>query len=65
MTLRFDILSYSGNELYSGGGECVLVKWLLPEDRRHYLPRLGMPIKTIATDVSNNLVITGHTDNGV
>ncbi|XP_037804884.1 LOW QUALITY PROTEIN: uncharacterized protein LOC119599216 [Penaeus monodon] len=64
-TLPVEDLAFSvlGNELYSGGGECVLVKWLLPEDRRHYLPRLGMPIKTITTDVSNNLVITGHTDN--
>ncbi|XP_063615170.1 WD repeat-containing protein 75-like [Penaeus indicus] len=64
-TLPVEDLAFSvlGNELYSGGGECVLVKWLLPEDRRHYLPRLGMPIKTITTDASNSLVITGHTDN--
>lgn len=54
-----------GSELYSGGSENVLVKWHLISQKRYFLPRLGLPIKFIATDRKNNLVITAHLDNAL
>lgn len=54
----------SGNELYSGGAENVLVKWQLTSQRQYFLPRLGLPIRFISTDTKNNLLITAHIDNG-
>lgn len=55
----------SGSELYSGGSENVLVKWQLSSQRHFFLPRLGLPIKSIVTDTKNNLVITAHVDNAL
>ncbi|XP_045602945.1 WD repeat-containing protein 75 [Procambarus clarkii] len=55
--------SFTGKELYSGGGESVLVKWQLSEDQRSFLPRLGLNIKYVATDIRNNCIATAHVDN--
>lgn len=57
--------SCTGNELYSGGGEAVLLKWSLSGSERYFLPRLGMPIKFVATDVENEYVFTAHSDNAL
>ncbi|KAG7168334.1 WD repeat-containing protein 75-like, partial [Homarus americanus] len=57
--------SFTGNVLYSGGGESVLVKWQLTEQKRYFLPRLGMRIKFIATDTLNNYVVASLSDNGI
>ncbi|MPC63508.1 WD repeat-containing protein 75 [Portunus trituberculatus] len=58
-------LSFSalGSELYSGGSENVLVKWQLTSQRKYFLPRLGLPMRFITTDLKNNLIITAHLDN--
>ncbi|XP_076044611.1 WD repeat-containing protein l(2)05287 [Oratosquilla oratoria] len=57
--------SATGNELFSGAGECTLVKWQLTEERRSYLPRLGMPFILISTDRNNDYIITSHCDNAL
>ncbi|XP_066959490.1 WD repeat-containing protein 75 [Macrobrachium rosenbergii] len=54
--------SRTGAELYSGGAECVLVKWQITEGRNHFLPRLGMPIKYVLTDTKNSKIICAHVD---
>ncbi|CAL4073326.1 unnamed protein product, partial [Meganyctiphanes norvegica] len=57
--------SASGGELYSGGGECVLVKWQLTEDRRYFLPRLGSRINLITTDTTNQYLVLSMADNAL
>ncbi|XP_068223774.1 WD repeat-containing protein 75-like, partial [Palaemon carinicauda] len=54
--------SRTGAELYSGSGECVLVKWQLTENKRYFMPRLGMPIKYVLTDTKNKKIICAHVD---
>ncbi|XP_064080852.1 WD repeat-containing protein 75-like [Macrobrachium nipponense] len=54
--------SRTGAELYSGGAECVLVKWQITEGKKHFLPRLGMPIKYVVTDTKNNKIVCAHID---
>lgn len=53
----------SGSFLLSGGGECVLVKWSLPSGGKQFLPRMGLPIRHIATSPDATLILTAHTDN--
>lgn len=55
--------SVTGNELYSGGEENVLVKWQLSEEKRSFLPRLGMHIRFVVTDITNTYIVTAQKDN--
>ncbi|KAK7084697.1 hypothetical protein SK128_022830 [Halocaridina rubra] len=54
--------SNTGSELYTGGGECVLVNWQLTQNKHRFLPRLGMPIKYVITDMRNEKIICAHLD---
>ncbi|CAB0037118.1 unnamed protein product [Trichogramma brassicae] len=58
--------SSSGKEMFTGGGEAVLVKWILakPQDRR-YLPRLPAVIKHISIAPDNVLIAISTLDNGI
>ncbi|XP_014237854.1 WD repeat-containing protein 75 [Trichogramma pretiosum] len=58
--------SSSGKEMFTGGGEAVLVKWILakPQDRR-YLPRLPAMIKHISIAPDNVLIAISTLDNGI
>nr|XP_053639783.1 WD repeat-containing protein 75-like [Cherax quadricarinatus] len=56
-------LTFTGNELYSGGEENVLVKWQLSEEKRSFLPRLGMHIRFVVTDITNTYIVTAQKDN--
>ncbi|RXG73734.1 WD repeat-containing protein 75 [Armadillidium vulgare] len=55
--------SSTGGDLYSGGKESVLVRWFLTDDnRRSFLPRLGMPIQSVQCDPSSTYVAVLHID---
>lgn len=59
------VFSTEGNYLYSGGGECVLVKWNIQVEDRSFLPRLGLPICQLVVAPDNSFIATGHEDNGI
>ena len=51
--------------MYTGGNECVLVKWLLKNPQnKAYLPRLPAPIRYVAIAPSNIHVSISTIDNG-
>jgi hypothetical protein len=54
----------AGTQIFSGGGECTLVKWDTsnPEVRRT-LPRLGLPIRHVRGSPTNELIAVSHADN--
>ncbi|CAB0038917.1 unnamed protein product [Trichogramma brassicae] len=56
--------SSSGKDMLTGGGEAVLVKWILakPQDRR-YLPRLPAMVKHISIAPDNVLIAISTLDN--
>lgn len=56
--------SQSGNHMYTGGGERVLVKWTNPE-KKSFLPRLSEPIKHITIGPENIYIAVSTLDNGI
>lgn len=58
--------STSGSYFYSGGSECVLVKWQVDNTlQKHFLPRLPSTIEWIAVSANNLFVAVSTGDNGV
>lgn len=56
---------YIGGHMYSGGGECVLVKWTLANPHyKSFLPRLPAPIKHLTIAPDNLYVAVSTLDNG-
>ncbi|XP_034249175.1 WD repeat-containing protein 75 [Thrips palmi] len=60
------VFSQSGSFFFSGGGECVLVKWRLdnPHDKS-FLPRLSAPICHLNTSKDNLIVSASTQDNAI
>ncbi|KAK2582531.1 hypothetical protein KPH14_004825 [Odynerus spinipes] len=58
--------SKTGAHMYTGGGECVLVKWTIgnPQDKS-FLPRLPAPIKHLTIAPDNLYVAVSTLDNGI
>ena len=54
-----------GSYLFSGGLECVLVKWAHSDGTRDTKPRLGAPICGVAASNDGTLYATCHQDNCV
>lgn len=51
--------------MYTGGGECVLVKWTLANPQnKSFLPRLPAPIKHLTIAPDNLYVAVSTLDNG-
>ncbi|XP_011502837.1 PREDICTED: WD repeat-containing protein 75 [Ceratosolen solmsi marchali] len=60
------VFSKSGGYMYSGGGECVLVKWLLSNPQnKSFLPRLPAPIRYLTIASENIYVAVSTLDNGI
>ncbi|XP_017756050.1 PREDICTED: WD repeat-containing protein 75 [Eufriesea mexicana] len=60
------IFSKSGGHMYTGGGECVLVKWVLANPHhKSFLPRLPAPIKHLTIAPDNLYVAVSTLDNGI
>lgn len=59
--------SQSGTILYSGGAECVLVKWQIKEKsiEKDFLPRLSGSIKQISVDPKHDKVTVSTDDNAI
>ncbi|XP_033329848.2 WD repeat-containing protein l(2)05287 [Megalopta genalis] len=58
--------SKSGGHMYTGGGECVLVKWVLANPlNKSFLPRLPAPIKHLTIAPDNLYVAVSTLDNGI
>ncbi|EZA57753.1 WD repeat-containing protein [Ooceraea biroi] len=58
--------SKSGGHMYTGGGECVLVKWTLANPQhKSFLPRLPAPIKHLTIAPDNLYVAVSTLDNGI
>lgn len=54
-----------GGHMYTGGGECVLVKWVLANPHhKSFLPRLPAPIKHLTIAPDNLYVAVSTLDNG-
>lgn len=52
--------------MYTGGGECVLVKWVLANPhQKSFLPRLPAPIKHLTIAPDNLYVAVSTLDNGI
>ena len=55
-----------GGHMYTGGGECVLVKWVLANPHlKSFLPRLPAPIKHLTIAPDNLYVAVSTLDNGI
>ncbi|KAL6434766.1 hypothetical protein ACFW04_005163 [Cataglyphis niger] len=60
------VFSKSGGHMYTGGGECVLVKWTLANPQhKSFLPRLPAPIKHLTIAPNNLYVAVSTLDNGI
>ncbi|XP_012060006.1 PREDICTED: WD repeat-containing protein 75 [Atta cephalotes] len=60
------VFSKSGGHMYTGGGECVLVKWTLANPQhKSFLPRLPAPIKHLTIAPDNLYVAVSTLDNGI
>ena len=57
--------SPTGSLLYSGGLEAVIVSWEVYKDRKFCLPRLGAPIKFMATDRLHKYLSVTKSDNSI
>ncbi|XP_071445951.1 WD repeat-containing protein 75 [Hetaerina americana] len=57
--------SETGTSLFSGGGECVMVRWLLEYQEKNFLPRMGSPISHLAVSPGNQLVAASMADNSI
>ncbi|EFN76342.1 WD repeat-containing protein 75 [Harpegnathos saltator] len=60
------MFSKSGGHMYTGGSECVLVKWTLANPQhKSFLPRLSAPIKHLTIAPDNSYVAVSMLDNGI
>ncbi|KAJ8680540.1 hypothetical protein QAD02_016327 [Eretmocerus hayati] len=60
------VFSKSGGHMYSGGGECVLVKWLIANPQhKSFLPRLPAPIRYLSIAPGNMHTAVSTLDNGI
>lgn len=59
--------SQSGTVLYSGGAECVLVKWQIKEKTlgKNFLPRVAGSIKQIGVDTKRDKLTISIDDNSI
>lgn len=59
--------SQSGTVLYSGGAECVLVKWQIKEKslEKNFLPRVSGSIKQISIDSRRDKITISLDDNSI
>lgn len=58
------LFSHGGTHLYSGGNECVLVKWVVETPaHKQFLPRVMAPIKHIAISSDNTQVAYAMANN--
>lgn len=59
--------SLSGTVLYSGGAECVLVKWQIKEKTlgKNFLPRVSGSIKQISVDPIHDKITLSLDDNAI
>ncbi|XP_047366330.1 WD repeat-containing protein 75 isoform X1 [Vespa velutina] len=58
--------SKTGVHMYTGGGECVLVKWTIGAPlEKSFLPRLPAPIKHLTIAPDNIYVAVSTLDNGI
>ncbi|KAK0178506.1 hypothetical protein PV327_007392 [Microctonus hyperodae] len=58
--------SKSGNYIYTGGSECVLVKWIVGNPhQKSFLPRLPAPIKHLTIAPDNLYIAVSTLDNGI
>ncbi|XP_012275072.1 WD repeat-containing protein 75 [Orussus abietinus] len=58
--------SSSGGYMYTGGSECVLVKWTLANPQhKSFLPRLPAPIKHLIIAPETQYVAVSTLDNGI
>ncbi|CAG0892356.1 unnamed protein product [Cyprideis torosa] len=55
--------SDEGSHLYSGGEECVLVRWRIDDEFREFLPRLGSPIQHLVVAPGNVQTAVSLSDN--
>lgn len=56
----------SGNYIYTGGSECVLVKWIVGNPhQKSFLPRLPAPIKHLTIAPDNLYIAVSTLDNGI
>ncbi|GAB6020498.1 hypothetical protein CHUAL_003184 [Chamberlinius hualienensis] len=55
----------SGGFLYSGGSECVLVKWNLKTEEKQFLPRLGLPICNISCSPDSTHATVSLVENAI
>jgi len=57
--------SFDGSHLYSGGYECVLVKWNYRTNEPTFRPRLGSPLLYIRSSPDQTFCLTTHEDNNI
>ena len=62
-----DALTFSDDGAYmiSGGEEAVLVLWQMQSGHKHFLPRIGSPIRTITIAKHSNLYALNCADNTI
>lgn len=66
LPVRCIAFSSSGSYFYSGGGECVLVKWQIDNSlERNFLPRLPSTIENISVANNNLFIALSSGDNGI
>ncbi|XP_014479883.1 PREDICTED: WD repeat-containing protein 75 isoform X2 [Dinoponera quadriceps] len=66
LPVREIAFSKSGTHMYTGGGECVLVKWTVANPaQKTFLPRLPAPIKHLTIAPDNSYVAVSTLDNGI
>ncbi|KAG8222238.1 hypothetical protein J437_LFUL001436 [Ladona fulva] len=57
--------SQEGSSMYSGGRECVMVKWFLEYQEKKFLPRIGAPIRYVVVSPDNVFVAACLDDNSI
>ncbi|XP_075237473.1 WD repeat-containing protein l(2)05287 [Lycorma delicatula] len=56
----------SGTQMFTGGSECVLVKWTVGSpDIKHFLPRLSAPIEHLVISPNNTQTAISLKDNSI
>lgn len=66
-TLPVNVLAFSqsGSHIYSGGNECVLVKWWLNDLTKKFLPRLPAPIMHLTLSDANTFLVIATKNNAI
>lgn len=66
LPVRCIAFSSSGSYFYSGGGECVLVKWQIDNSlQKDFLPRLPSTVENISVANNNFFIALSSGDNGI